>query len=144
MRALYVMKRFVSYLILALLPQITLSGEIFVFNTVQQIPEGCVHYANPNRYVCRENFSQVEFHDMAYVNTLFQPYQSLSDTNVIYKKQQKDFLHQYVEKPDENGLLKIYSLCKEEKCIVVVSYDERAILQWLSSYSADLLITGNK
>lgn len=138
------MRRLVSYLILALLPQIALTGEIFVFNTVQKIPEGCVHYASPNRYICRENFSQIEFHDVTYVNTLFQPYQNSSDTNVLYKNKDDDFLHQYAEKPDEHGLFRIYSLCKEEKCIVVVSYDEQAISQWLSPYSADLLIMGNK
>lgn len=141
---LYVMRKLAFCAVLALLPQIALAGEFFVFNTVQKIPQGCIHYASPNRYICRENFSQIEFHDVAYANTLFQPYRNSSDTNVVYKKKEEEFFHQYAEKPDENGLLRIYSLCKDEKCIVVVSYDEQAISQWLTPHSVNLLVTSNK
>jgi len=129
---------------LAVLPQIALSGEIYVFGTIQKIPDGCVHYASPNRYVCREVFAQVEFHNLAYVNTLFQPYQKTTSTNIVYKTKDDDFLHQYIEEKYENGFLRIYALCKEEKCITVATDNERGILQWLQPHSADLLVTGNK
>lgn len=138
------MKRLVSYLILAVLPQIALSGEIYVFGTIQKIPDGCVHYASPNRYVCREIFAQVEFHNLAYVNTLFQLYQQTTDTNIVYKTQEDDFSHRYIEKRDENGLLRIYALCKEEKCVTVATDNEQSILQWLTPHSANLLVPGNK
>jgi len=113
------------------------SREVFIFESPQTIPNSCIHYVKPNRYVCYDNFVQVEFHDLEYVNEVFSEYKN----GAVYKNMKIDgLLHLYAEEQTESNLFKVYALCKKEECVLIVSENIKAITKWLRPLANRLLI----
>ncbi|MCC2616854.1 hypothetical protein LJ739_11430 [Aestuariibacter halophilus] len=133
----------ITFLALLFLPLHSDSSEVYIFDNPQSVPDNCIHYVKPNRYVCRDADAFVEFHNVAYVDEIFSAYKNTSKDGIFFEAREIDgYTHMFAKEETDDGEYKQYSICDKQQCIVVAAQSNTAIQQWLQPLSSVLLIDG--